>query len=67
MTTASAGTAEIGVRGRYDAWFIAFAPADKPRVAVAVAIENAAGFGGQIAAPIAKALMEAILVKKSNT
>jgi peptidoglycan glycosyltransferase len=61
------GTAEIGVRGRYDAWFIAFAPADHPRVAVAVAIENATGFGGQVAAPIAKALMEAILAGKSNT
>jgi peptidoglycan glycosyltransferase len=61
------GTAEIGIRGRYDAWFIAFAPADHPRVAVAVAIENATGFGGQIAAPIAKALMEAILAGKSNT
>jgi peptidoglycan glycosyltransferase len=61
------GTAEIGVRGRYVAWFIAFAPADKPKVAVAVAIENATGFGGQVAAPIAKALMEAILARKSNT
>jgi peptidoglycan glycosyltransferase len=55
------GTAEIGVQGRYVAWFIAFAPADHPTVAVAVAIENATGFGGQIAAPIAKSLMQAIL------
>jgi peptidoglycan glycosyltransferase len=61
------GTAEIGIRGRYVAWFIAFAPADHPRVAVAVAIENATGFGGQVAAPIAKALMEAILGRKANT
>jgi peptidoglycan glycosyltransferase len=61
------GTAEIGIRGRYDAWFIAFAPADNPRVAVAVAVENATGFGGVIAAPIAKALIEAILAKKANT
>ncbi len=61
------GTAEIGIKGRYDAWFIAFAPADNPRVAVAVAIENATGFGGTVAAPIAKSLMEAILARKSNT
>jgi peptidoglycan glycosyltransferase len=61
------GTAEIGIKGHYDAWFIAFAPADHPRVAVAVAIENATGFGGQVAAPIAKSLMEAILARKSNT
>jgi peptidoglycan glycosyltransferase len=60
------GTAEIGIRGRYDAWFIAFAPADNPRVAVAVAIENATGFGGSVAAPIAKSLMQAILAPKSN-
>jgi penicillin-binding protein A len=61
------GTAEIGIKGHYDAWFIAFAPADHPRVAVAVAIENATGFGGQVAAPIAKSLMEAILGRKANT
>jgi penicillin-binding protein A len=61
------GTAEIGIKGRYDAWFIAFAPADNPRVAVAVAIENATGFGGSVAAPIAKTLMEAILARKANT
>jgi peptidoglycan glycosyltransferase len=61
------GTAEIGIRGRYDAWFIAFAPADNPRVAVAVAIENSTGFGGSVAAPIAKSLMEAILGRKANT
>jgi len=60
------GTAEIGIRGKYDAWFIAFAPADNPRVAVAVAIENASGFGGAVAAPIAKSLMQAILASKSN-
>jgi hypothetical protein len=32
-----------------------------------VAIENATGFGGQVAAPIAKSLMEAILGRKANT
>jgi penicillin-binding protein A len=54
------GTAETGVPGRYNAWFISFAPAVNPKVAVAVVVENG-GFGGRSAAPIAKALMQAIL------
>jgi penicillin-binding protein A len=61
------GTAETGVQGRYTTWFITFAPADKPKVAVAVALENQQGFGGTTAAPIAKEIMEAILRKPSNT
>lgn len=61
------GTAETGVNGLYDAWFIAFAPADHPKVAVAVALENQTGFGGQTAAPIAKQVIEAILQHPSNT
>jgi peptidoglycan glycosyltransferase len=55
------GTAETGRRGENDTWFIAFAPADAPRVAVAVALQNQSGTGGGTAAPIAKAIMEAIL------
>ena len=60
------GTAETGVQGRYTSWFICFAPADNPRVAVAVVLQNQTGFGGQVSAPIAKAVMEAILAGKSN-
>jgi len=41
---------------------VSFAPADNPRIAVAVVVENqAGGFGGTVAAPIAKQLMEAAL------
>ena len=47
------GTAETGRPERNDAWFIAFAPADAPRVAVAVALSDQAGTGGETAAPIA--------------
>jgi peptidoglycan glycosyltransferase len=54
------GTAETGVANVYTAWFISFAPADHPKVAVAVVVENG-GFGGHSAAPIAKSLMEALL------
>jgi peptidoglycan glycosyltransferase len=61
------GTAETGVPGRYTSWFICFAPADHPRVAVAVVLQDQTGFGGQVSAPIAKAVMEAILNGKSNT
>jgi penicillin-binding protein A len=56
------GTAETGVGDIYTAWFIAFAPADHPHVAVAVVVENQpGGFGGKVAAPIAKDVMEALL------
>jgi peptidoglycan glycosyltransferase len=56
------GTAETGKPHVYTAWFIFFAPADDPQVAGAVVLENQLnGFGGAVAAPIAKQLMQAIL------
>jgi len=56
------GTAETGVNHVYNAWFVCFAPADNPRVAVAVVVEKQLnGFGGSVAAPIAKAVMEKLL------
>src|SRR6266511_1508486 len=61
------GTAETGVKNKYDTWFIAFAPAEAPRIAVAVALENQTGFGATTAGPIAKAIVEAILRQKANT
>ena len=60
------GTAETGVSGRYTSWFISFAPADHPRIAVAVVLEDQTGFGGQVSAPIAKTIMQAILSRRSN-
>jgi penicillin-binding protein A len=60
------GTAETGVPGRYTSWFISFAPANAPRVAVAVVLQDQTGFGGQVAAPIAKDVMQAILAGKAN-
>jgi peptidoglycan glycosyltransferase len=53
------GTAEVG--GTNQAWFIGFAPVDRPRVAVAVTVERTSGQGGTVAAPIAKQVMEALL------
>lgn len=43
-------------------WFIAFAPFDNPKIAVAVIAEHA-GHGGEAAAPIAKAIIDAYLSK----
>jgi peptidoglycan glycosyltransferase len=61
------GTAETGRDKVYDAWFIFFAPAEHPVVAGAVILENQPnGFGGAVAAPIAKALMQAILPQTAN-
>ena len=48
-------------RLRDHAWFIAFAPADAPRIAVAVLVENA-GFGASNAAPVARKMMDAYLL-----
>jgi penicillin-binding protein A len=53
------GTAEVG--GTNQAWFIAFAPVDRPRIAIAVTVERTSGQGGTIAAPIAKQVMESLL------
>jgi penicillin-binding protein A len=55
------GTAETGVSGRNVTWFIAFAPAENPRVAISVVLENQSGTGGTTAAPIAKQVLEALL------
>ena len=46
---------------RDDAWFVAFAPAEDPRIAVAVLVENA-GFGSGTAAPIARTVLDAYLL-----
>ena len=61
------GTAETGAQGVNTTWFICFAPADHPRVAVAVVLENQHGFAGTVAAPIAKVLMQAVLGGGSNS
>lgn len=51
------GTAQLGGNQAPHAWFIAFAPADAPSIAVAVIVENA-GAGGDVAAPIARRLIQ---------
>jgi penicillin-binding protein A len=58
------GTAETGATGVNTTSFIAFAPADAPRVAIAVFLENQHGVGGHTAAPIAKTVMETLLRRR---
>ena len=55
--------AELEKKLRDHALFIAYAPADDPQIAVAVVVENG-GHGGSVAAPIARAIMDAYLLPK---
>lgn len=56
------GTAEIDVEaGLNRAWFIGFAPADDPQIAVAAMLERCTGcFGGEVAGPIATRVMDSL-------
>jgi penicillin-binding protein A len=54
------GTAEIS-SGVNDAWFIGFAPADDPKIAIACIVEHTSGFGGPTCGPIFKAVAESLL------
>ncbi|MFI4868461.1 MAG: penicillin-binding protein 2 [Steroidobacterales bacterium] len=56
----------VAERLRDHAWFIAFAPADAPRIAIAVLVENG-GFGGTTAAPIARKVMDAYLLHEGTS
>jgi peptidoglycan glycosyltransferase len=58
------GTASVGVTGSNltQPWFIGFAPLQSPRVAIAVTVERSqGGFGGTVAAPIAKTVVQTLL------
>ena len=61
------GTAQVVKKGdekknpdvKDHAWFVSFAPVNDPKIAVVVLVENG-GFGGLVAAPVAKAVYEAV-------
>ncbi len=55
-TAGKSGTAELGGTGEPHSWFIGFAPAEQPRIAIAVLVEQA-GRGAEVASPIAGDLM----------
>jgi penicillin-binding protein 2 len=54
-----------GAKYRDHSWFIAFAPVDKPQIAIAVIVENG-GFGGAAAAPIVRQLFDLYLLGSAN-
>jgi peptidoglycan glycosyltransferase len=56
------GTAEKG-DGTNLAWFIGFAPANDPQVAFAIVIEDTQSTGGEVAAPIAAAIIKTALAQ----
>ncbi len=56
------GTAETQIGNTINnVWFIAFAPAQNARIAVAVTLQGVPGFGGGVAAPVAKQVIQALL------
>jgi len=65
------GTAQVSKRGTQHlsknlmdhAWFIAYAPIDKPQIALAVVVENVGG-GGEFAAPVAREVLYTFFKKK---
>jgi penicillin-binding protein 2 len=54
---------EVDESLRDHSWFIAFAPAENPQIAVAVLVEHG-GFGASAAAPIARKMMDAYLLPR---
>jgi penicillin-binding protein A len=55
------GTAQVAEDVPDHNWFIGFAPADDPQIAVAVFVANGGGTGGDTSAPIAREVIEAYL------
>ncbi len=60
------GTAQHAVGAAPHAWFTGFAPADNPKIAVAVVVEDGGragneAYGGSVAGPISAAVMKAVL------
>jgi peptidoglycan glycosyltransferase len=61
------GTATVGPQGSglTQPWFIGFAPVGNPKVAVAVTVERTqGGFGGSVAAPIARTIIQTLLAER---
>jgi peptidoglycan glycosyltransferase len=65
LTAGKSGTAEIGGSGEPHSWFIGFAPADDPQIAIAVVVENG-GSGASRASPIAGRLMRAFFAQAAK-
>ena len=59
-TAGKSGTAQLADGEEPHSWFIGFAPAEAPRIAIAVVVENG-GFGSERAVPLAGRLLNAYL------
>ncbi len=59
------GTAETaGGAGPNTTWFVAYAPANHAKIAMAVFVDRSGGYGAQVAAPIAREIMVKYFNKK---
>ena len=59
QVAAKSGTAQIGAgNAANDGWMVGFAPADNPKVAVAVVVHGISSYGMEIAGPIMKRVMQ---------
>ncbi|MEO6836362.1 MAG: penicillin-binding protein 2 [Candidatus Tumulicola sp.] len=59
------GTAETaGGNGPNTTWFIAWAPSDRPKIAMAVFVDRSGGYGAEVAAPIARQILVQYFKKK---
>jgi penicillin-binding protein 2 len=55
--------AKVAERHRDHSWFIAFAPVESPKIALAIIVENG-GFGARAAAPLARVMLDYYLLGK---
>jgi penicillin-binding protein A len=60
------GTAQVSDEVADHTWFMGFAPADDPQIAVAVFVANGGGTGGERSAPIARQVIQAYLDGQGN-
>ncbi|MBL0333286.1 MAG: penicillin-binding protein 2 [Chlorobiota bacterium] len=60
------GTAQAGKNKKDHAWFVCYAPFDKPKIAICVLVENS-GLGGRNAAPIASRLVQFYLNRQVDS
>ena len=63
--TAQVAALEHGIEGKLNdhAWFISFAPVDRPSIVLSIIVENG-GHGGESAAPIAQAILQKYFVSR---
>ncbi len=63
MKSGSRENVKSGLQFKDHAWFVAFAPADNPKIVVVVLVENG-GFGASTAGPIARQMIESYMNKE---